>query len=70
MAKPYKVLVKAKGGWQVYASCKTRAEAELVLENINMKNLSKVYKRYSKRGFRQPGHEVIAGVYAKTAIQY
>ena len=70
MAKPYSVLVKTKGGWTVKATCRTKDEAQLVLENINHKNLSKVYKRYSMRGNRQPSHEVIAGVYAKTAIQY
>jgi len=66
--KKYKVLLKAKDGYRVYASCRTKAEAELIMDNLNLRGLNKVYKRY--QGIRKPSHEVIAGVYSKTAIQY
>ena len=68
--KPYRVLIKAKQGWKIYAKCRTRAEADLILTNLNTKNLSKLYEQYSVQGSRQPSHELVASVYARTAIQY
>jgi len=70
MAKTYNVLLKARDGYEVHRKCRTLAEAKLVMENINLRNLNKLYKRFEAKGKRKPNNEAIARVYSKTAIQY
>lgn len=67
MNKPYRVLIKKQGKYKLYAKCRTLTEARLVLENINLRNLNKVYKRAK---YHTPSYRSIANAYSKTAIQY
>lgn len=69
MPKPYRVLVKNRGGWKLYAKCRSKDEAILVMDNLNAKRLNKIYKRAQARG-RQPSHEAKASAYQFTCIQY